>query len=132
MRAQFVVSDMCATLVAAASHAPDELAMHPLRPLVLSLAALLRCGSAPLSGGTRLIRSPVVLGQLVDVLYYLLVPSEARREKPSAGGSLLGSSGWGGDVGGRLSAAVLGEAAVRVALIVPLAASYSVPTPGLD
>ena len=73
--------------------------------------------------GPRLIRSPVVLGQLVDVLYYLLVPSDARRNKGA--GSLLGGSGWGGDVGGRLSAVVLGESAVRVALAVPLAAAYS-------
>ena len=39
--------------------------------------------------------------------------------------TFLGAGGWAGDVGGRLSQAVLGHASVRQALVLPLAAVYA-------
>jgi hypothetical protein len=118
----FVVGDMCTLLIEAIQGAPDAMALHDLQPLTLAIAALLRAGSPALNQGMRLVRSPVVLAQLLEVCYYLVVPSRSRRRSSSA---LLGASGWGGDVGGRLSEAVLGDARVRVSLVVPLAAAYA-------
>lgn len=120
----FVVSDICLLLTTLATHSPEELGHSPLIPLVQSLAVLLRAGCACLCEGRRpLLRSPVVLSHLVDVLHVLVLPDRRRRGGTSA--SLLGASGWGGDVGGRFSEAVLGNASVRLALMLPLAATFT-------
>jgi hypothetical protein len=117
----FVLYDMADWLTWVARMKPEELALQPLRPLVEGVALLLRKGCTTLCDGPRLIRSPVVLAKLVHLLHDLVVPA-------SAGGradGLLGAGGWAGDVGGRLSQAVLGHASVRQALVLPLAAVYA-------
>ena len=117
----FVLYDMADWLTWVARMKPEELALQPLRPLVEGVALLLRKGCTTLCEGPRLIRSPVVLAKLVHLLHDLVVPA-------SAGGrddGMLGAGGWAGDVGGRLSQAVLGHASVRQALVLPLAAVYA-------
>ena len=64
----FVIGDMCTLLIEAARHKPDALSLHDLRPLTLAIAALLRAGYSTLNSGLRLVRSPVVLAQLLEVI----------------------------------------------------------------
>ena len=61
------------------THRLDDLALQPLHGLVRSLADLLRAGSSDLSGGKRLIRSPLVLSELVKTLYVFVVPPQVKK-----------------------------------------------------
>uniref|UniRef100_A0A7S0NXP8 UBC core domain-containing protein n=1 Tax=Calcidiscus leptoporus TaxID=127549 RepID=A0A7S0NXP8_9EUKA len=117
---QFVVLDAAAWLVFVAQFRPEELALHPLHSLTANMVVLLRAGCPELCSGARLIRSPLVLAALVNVLYKFVVPPSSR---PKEG--LLGAGGWGGDVNARLSQSVLGVESLRAALPEPLLAVYS-------